>query len=74
MKSLFLAVPALGLLLSGCVIDESISLMEQNRQAIECSTQAICENVRAIEEANAKIEENRRQLERINQTLSGVAK
>lgn len=50
-------------------INETFRALEENRQAIDCSTCAIEENIRAIEEANRGIEENRRQLDAINAAL-----
>ncbi len=72
MKKLFLLIPAIGACLSGCAVQQTMRALECNRQAVEMSTQSICENVRAIEEANLKIEENRRQLEAINEALQNV--
>jgi len=59
-----------GSALSGCtMINETFDALECNRQAIEMSTQAICENIQAIEEANRSIEANRIQIDKINSTL-----
>jgi|688.fasta_scaffold77778_4 hypothetical protein len=71
-KHLFYFV-ALGPILSGCAIQDSVyetfDALERNRQAIDRSTYVIYENIQAIEQANASIQENRRQLEEINKTL-----
>lgn len=64
-----LLLALMAMTLSGCSM---INALQCNREAIEMSTQAICENIQAIEEANAGIEENKRQLERINEVLSGM--
>lgn len=65
-----LILTAAGTCLAGCSkINDTMAALECNRQAIEMSTQAICENAAAIEEANRGIAENRRQLEEINKTL-----
>ena len=65
MKYLLL-VPVLLATLSSC---STMNAMDRNRQAIDCSTQAICDNIRAVQEANESIEENRRQIEAINNSL-----
>lgn len=60
----------LGVMASGCgMLNETFRAMEDNRQAIDMSTMAICENAQAVEEASRSIEENRRQLDAINATL-----
>lgn len=69
MNKFLLLVPLLGMGLTSC---DTMRAMQNNRQAIDCSTQAICENIRAIEEANQAIEENRIELERINESLKNV--
>lgn len=70
MTKMFLFVPLLGFLLTGCeTIHQTMWTLERNRQAIDASTAAIEENAQAIEETNRKIEENRHQLEAINKTL-----
>lgn len=72
-KTLFL-IPLLGLSLSSCnMINETMSALECNRQAVEMSTWAIQENIQAIQEANRGIDENRRQLEAINKALKKAA-
>ena len=68
-QRLFLLLAA-GVSVTGCAgINETMQVMECNKQAVNMSTCAIMENTHAIEEANQKIEENRRQLEAINQAL-----
>ncbi len=70
MKKHYLLLSLMGLTLPGCsMIDDSISALQRNREAIEMSTYAISENVQAVQDANRGIEENRRQLEAINKTL-----
>jgi hypothetical protein len=70
MKGHYLLFPVMGMAISSCsMVNETMRSMECNRQAIDMSTAAICENIQAIEEANRSIEENRRQLEAINKTL-----
>jgi len=65
-------IALIGVALSGCAVQNTMRAMECNKQAVEMSTQAICENIRAIEEANEKIAENRRHLEAINEHLQNV--
>lgn len=65
---LLLAIASCGLTSCG-KIDETMQILEENRQAVQMSTYVIQENIRAIEEANQGIAENRRQLEEINNTL-----
>jgi methyl-accepting chemotaxis protein len=69
-----IAAVATCLSLSSCGIQETFRAMEENRQAIEMSTNAINENIQAIQEANRGIAENRRQLEEINKALQKAAK
>lgn len=70
MQKGFLVFAAFPLALSSCgIINETFDALECNRQAIEMSTEAICENIQAIEAANRSIEENRRQLDAINAEL-----
>lgn len=70
MKKTLLLIPALGAFLSGCSgIQETFRALEENREAIDCSTQAVWENQQAVQEANRSIAENRRQLDVINKTL-----
>lgn len=69
MNKILLIFPVLGMALSGCAVNETLRTMQCNQQAIDMSTQAICENIQAIEDANRKIDENRRQLEQINEAL-----
>ena len=74
MKNLLLLIPVLGIALSSCgQINESMRALEDNRIAIDMSTDAIDENRQAIEEANKGIAENRRQLDEINKTLKKAA-
>lgn len=73
--SIFIKAALASLSLCSCgSIQETFRAMEENRQAIEMSTNAINENVQAIQEANRGIAENRRQLEEINKTLQKAAK
>lgn len=68
-KQLFLIIMS-GLGLGSCTkIDETMRILEENRIAIECSTQAIYENAQAIEQANNSIQENRQKIEEINVAL-----
>ena len=67
-QPILLAVGALGLCSCG-QINESMQALECNRQAVDMSTQVICENIQAIQQANQSIEANRRQLDEINSTL-----
>ena len=69
MKQMLILIPVLGLATGCSMINETLSALENNRQAVEMSTQAINENIAAIQEANRGIAENRRQLEAINATL-----
>jgi hypothetical protein len=70
MKLNFLLLLIIGASFTSC---DTMKAMQNNRQAIECSTQAICENIQAIQDANRAIEENKRQLDAINETLKGAA-
>jgi methyl-accepting chemotaxis protein len=76
MKKKFLFVPFYGaLFFTGCnSINQTMSSLEANRQAIEYSTAIIYENAQAIEEANKGIIENRKKLEKINETLEKASK
>lgn len=70
MKRLLFLMPLVGMSLSSCsIVNETMSSLEANRQAIDMSTYAIQENRQAIEDANRGIAENRRQLDEINKTL-----
>lgn len=70
MKKFMYLLPAIVIFLPSCnTINQTMDALEQNRQAVEMSTQAINENVEAVEAANRSIEENRRQLDAINATL-----
>jgi methyl-accepting chemotaxis protein len=69
MNKFFLIFSMTGLLSSCNMVNETISAMQNNRDAIEMSTQAIQENAQAVEEANRAIQENKRQLDAINETL-----
>ena len=75
MKKFVFLIPAAGILLSGCqLINDTMNGLDNNRQQIEWSTQAINENADAIEQANQTISENRRQLDAINAVLDKVSK
>ena len=70
MRSHLFVLIALGCSLSSCSkIYETMDTLENNRMAVDVSTQTIMENTRAIEDSNRTIEENRRQLEKINAAL-----
>lgn len=70
MKKTFLLTPILVAIVSGCGgMQETFRALEENREAIDCSTEAILENQRAVQEANRSIAENRRQLDAINKSL-----
>lgn len=74
MKKMLFLIPMMGLCLSSCnMISDTISSLENNRQAVDMSTWAIEENIQAIQQANQGIEENRRQLQAINQVLKKAA-
>jgi methyl-accepting chemotaxis protein len=69
MKQLF-TIAAVGLGLTSCSgINQTMQSLEENRAAIDYSTQVVYENVQAIQEANRAVQENRRELEQINQQL-----
>lgn len=73
MKKQLLLIPIMGTLLTSCgIVNETMSALQRNREAIDMSTYAIEENRQAIEQSNSGIEENRRQLDAINKTLKKV--
>ena len=74
MKKTILILPLLGLVLSGCGLNETMRAMECNTIAINHSTCVIRENAVTIEQATRDIEENRRQIQAVNKRLDEMNK
>lgn len=72
-KCFLLAIPFLGLT-SCSSINQTFEALQNNRMAIEYSTNVINENAQAIQRATVSIENNRQELEKINQTLNEASK
>lgn len=70
MKRTLLWIPALGFLFSGCSgIQETFRALEENRQAVNASTQAIWDNQMAVQEANRSIAANRQAIDASSQAI-----
>jgi uncharacterized protein YcfL len=70
MRNFVFLAPIIAFTCSGCDV---MNAMRCNQQAIEMSTQAICENVRAVEAANRQIDENTQHLSEINEKLKSMS-
>lgn len=72
MKKGLLLIPTLLTIVTSCgavqMLDDTTDAINQNREAVEMSTQVIYQNANTIQGSNRAIDENRRRLEELSKS------